>query len=175
MNNKKTINMAQKEKDEYWMKKALEEAKKAMEQGEHPIGCVIVAGDTELTRGQTSVARYGTITAHGELLALKDAGWEIFSAGRPLIIYTTLEPCLMCIGAAMQCTVDEIVYAMPAIPDGGTKYMDSISNMGEKVPIIRSGVLFDEAVDLMKQNLVKNPNHAGIEYAKTLLKGIGKL
>lgn len=175
MENERITNMNQKEKDEYWMRRALEEAKKAMEQGEHPIGCVVVAGNAELIRGQTSVARQGTIIAHGELLALKNAGWEVFSADRPLTIYTTLEPCLMCIGAAIQCTVDEIVYAMPAKPDGGTRYLDSISNKGEKVPIIRSGVLFDEALDLMRQNLAKNPNHPGIEYAKALLRGAREL
>ena len=113
--------MNQKDKDEKWMRVALGEASKAMNAGEHPIACVIVAGDAELARGQTSVARQGTITAHGELIALRSSGWKIFSVARPVVIYTTLEPCLMCLGAAMQCAVDEIVFAMPAKPDGGTK------------------------------------------------------
>lgn len=164
--------MNQKEKDEKWMRIALEEAEKAMEEGEHPIGTVIIAGDTQLSRGQTSVARHGTITAHGELLALRDAGWGVFSADRPLTIYTTLEPCLMCIGAAMQCGVDEIVYAMPAKPDGGTKYVEAIEESGDKAPKIRSGVLQDDAVKLMKENLVKNASHPGIDYAKALLEGL---
>lgn len=172
---KRVEKMNQKEKDEYWMKKALAEAEKAMSQGEHPIGCVIVAGNTELTRGQTSVARQESITAHGELLALKSAGWKVFSAKRPLTIYTTLEPCLMCVGAAMQCGVDEIVFAMPAVPDGGTKHLKAIQKNGDKVPKIRSGVLINEAINLMKKDLVKNPNHPGLNYAKALLKGLEKL
>jgi len=167
--------MSQKEKDEYWMKKALEEARKAMEEGEHPIGSVLIAGNKELARGQTSVKRQESITAHGELQALKKAKWEVFSKERPVVIYTTLEPCLMCIGAAMQCEVDEIVFAMPAKPDGGTRYLPYISEKGGKVPTVRGGVLMEEEIALMKENLKKNPGHSGIEYAKALLKGVGKL
>lgn len=167
--------MSQKEKDVYWMKKALEEARKAMEEGEHPIGSVLVAGNIELTRGQTSVRRQESITAHGELQALKKAKWDVFAKERPVVIYTTLEPCLMCIGAAMQCEVDEIVFAMPAEPDGGTRYLAGISEQGGKVPKVRSGVLLEEEIALFQENLRKNPNHPGIEYAKALLKGVGRL
>lgn len=165
----------QQEIDEHWMCVALEEAKKAMHASEHPIGSVLVGGTKEITRGQTSVARIGSITAHGEYLALRAAGWSVFSAERPLVLYTTLEPCLMCIGAAMQCGVDEIVFAMPAIPDGGTKYLPDIGKKGEKVPTIRSGILRKEAIKLMKENLKINPNHPGIDYAKALLRGINEL
>lgn len=164
--------MNQRNMDEKWMKVALEEAKRAMNAGEHPIACIVVAGDSELTRGQTSVARQGTITAHGELLALRDSGWSICSAQRPVIIYTTLEPCLMCIGAAMQCGVDEIVYAMPAKPDGGAKHISAIARAGDKPPRIRFGVLEDEAVKLMRENLIRNPSHPGLEYCKALLAGL---
>ena len=164
--------MTQKEKDEKWMRVALDEARCAMEQGEHPIACVLVGGDQELARGQTNVARQGSIVCHSELIALREAGWDIFTSERPLTIYTTLESCLMCIGAAMQCEVDEIVYAMPAKPDGGSKYVPKINEMGDKAPIIRSRVLYEEAVALMKQDLVKNPDHPGIAYAKALLDGI---
>ena len=157
------------------MKKALEEAKKAMEEGEHPIAAVLIAGNKELARAQTSVRRQESITAHGELQALRKAKWDVFSKERPVVIYTTLEPCLMCIGAAMQCGVDEIVFAMPAEPDGGTRYLPCISEKGGKVPNIRSGVLMEEAIALMKENLKKNPSHSGIEYAKALLKGVRKL
>ena len=164
--------MNTKESDEKWMRVAIEEAKRAMEQGEHPIGTVLVGGDKILTKGQTSVVRHGTITAHGELVALRDAGWRVFSAERPLTIYTTLEPCLMCIGAAMQCGVDEIVYAMPAKPDGGTKYIKDIAKQGEQVPKIRGKVLLQEAIDLMKENITRNPDHPGLNYAKELLQGL---
>ena len=166
--------MSQKEKDQYWMAKALEEAKKAMAAGEHPIGSVLVAGNRELTRGQTSVRRQESITVHGELLALKNAKWDVFSKDRPVVIYTTLEPCIMCIGATMQCEVDEIVFGMRATPDGGTRYLDCLSGKGEKVPIVRGGVLEEEAVKLFQEELKNNPNSPGIEYTKSLLKGIGK-
>lgn len=167
--------MNQEEKDEYWMKKALEEAKKAMDEGEHPIGSVLIAGNRELARGQTSVRRQESITAHGELLALRKAKWAVFSKERPVVIYTTLEPCLMCIGAAMQCEVDEIVFAMPAEPDGGTRSLPCISEKRGKVPSIRGGVLMEEAIALMEENLKRNPGHSGIEYAKALLRGVGRL
>lgn len=159
-------------RDEKWMRIALSEAERAMSEGEHPIGAVIVAGDTELSRGQTSVVRKGTITAHGEILALADAGWSVFSDQRPVTVYTTLEPCLMCVGAAIQCGVDEVVFAMPAKPDGGTRHLPALAEAGVAVPVVRSHVLFDEALRLMRENLTRNPEHPGLDYAKALLEGV---
>src|SRR5687768_15136887 len=94
---------------EYWMNLALEEAEKAMQNGEIPVAAILVSDNQELERSQTLVARKGTLAAHAELFTLLNANGRIYSAKHPLVIYTTLEPCLMCLGAAMQVGVDQIV------------------------------------------------------------------
>ena len=160
--------------DDFWVLEAIEEAKKAMDEEELPIAAILVSGDAELSRSQTQTKRMKSMTAHGELLALLDAGEKVFTSPRPLVIYTTLEPCLMCIGAAMQCQVDKIVYAMPAMPDGGSRFVDDILAKGQKPPEIVGGVLRDEAIELMRQFVKENPQHFGIGYAKALLDGVDK-
>lgn len=162
-----------KNKDEYWMHKALKEARNAMSEGELPIAAILVSGENEmLTRAQTQTGRRKSMVAHGELFALLDAREKVFTAEHPLTIYTTLEPCLMCIGAAMQCQIDEIVYAMPADPDGGSRFISAIIEGGQKPPEIRGNVLIEEEVSLMRQFIKENPNHFGIDYVKALLEAV---
>jgi tRNA(adenine34) deaminase len=159
--------------DKRWITEALHEAELAMTKGgELPIAAILVEGDQELSRSQTQTRRQSSMVAHGELFALLKAGNQVFSAKRPLIIYTTLEPCLMCIGAAMQCGVDEIVFSMPAIPDGGARYVDEIIRGGQKAPKVRGGILIDQALVLMRQFVRENPTHFGYGYAKALVDGL---
>lgn len=154
---------------EYWMRLALEEAKTAMEMGEIPVATVIVAGDEEFARGQTQVKRRESIVAHGELFALLEAKNRIYAAKRPLVLYTTLEPCLMCLGATMQTGIDEIVFAMDATPDGGTRYVEDIVAKGQFAPKITPHILEQEEVTLMLEFLKRYPDSPAIPYVKDLL------
>lgn len=154
---------------EFWMQKALKEAKLAMERGELPIGCVVVGGDEEISRGQTQVGRKGSMAAHGELLALLEAGKDLYTCNRPIKLYTTLEPCVMCLGASLNCEVDQIIYAMAAPPDGGAKYSKIFKKGGHKTPEILPNILKEEAVELMKKFIDNNPSHFGVNYAKLLI------
>ncbi|MBS1607990.1 MAG: nucleoside deaminase, partial [Bacteroidetes bacterium] len=86
--------------DEYFMMQALKEAKKAFEDGEIPIGAIVVMNDKIIARGHNMTERLNDPTAHAEMIALTSA----FSAlgGKYLpeaSIYITIEPCLMCSGA----------------------------------------------------------------------------
>ena len=157
-------------KDQQWMQKALQESKKAAENGELPIAAIVVAGDTELIRSQTQTGRRKSMTGHAELWALIELQRRVYSKDRPVTIYTTLEPCLMCLGAAMQCGVDEIVFAMEAAPDGGTRYVNSIIEGGQKAPEIRKGICESEARSIMETFIAENPRHPGIGYARSLVK-----
>jgi tRNA(adenine34) deaminase len=100
----------------------------------------MVAAAEIIGKGETSVRREGSITAHSELLMLRNSGDKvIFTAERPLTLYTTLEPCLMCLGAAMQCGVDRLVYGMSCAPDGGARFLDEIVSSGQNAPEIMGG------------------------------------
>lgn len=135
---------------EYYMSMAIEEAKKAKDADELPIGSALVANNELICLGQTSVVRQGTIVAHGEITALHEAKYKIYTDNRPLILYSTLEPCLMCIGAAMQCGVDIIVYGMKCKPDGATATIKGISMPGQKTPEIISGILENECLNVFR-------------------------
>ena len=137
--------------DIVWMTQALELAKQGMiDYNELPIATILVANDQEIGRGVTSNVRMDSVVAHGELLALLEVGRKVRRCERPLVLYTTLEPCIMCLGASIECGVDKIVYAMPALPDGGTCYADHMRGIKEKIPEIVGGLCEEEEYKLMK-------------------------
>jgi len=158
----------------YWMQIALEEAEKAMAAGELPIGGILVANGKEIGKTQTHVSRKGSMAAHGELFALLEANGKLFSAEHPLILYTTLEPCLMCLGAMMQCGVDEVIFGMKAEPDGGTRYVSAIREGGQSAPNVVSGVLEKECVAIMRRLPEVNPKHLAIDYVYAMLAAYDK-
>jgi len=107
---------------EYFMKKALNQAKTALSAGEFPVGCVVVHEDRILTTG----ARKGTAgnipneIDHAEMIALKRlADMEIQRDNRKIALFSTLEPCLMCLGALILSGISEIVYAYEDVMGGG--------------------------------------------------------
>lgn len=139
-------------KDAYWMTEALKLAEQGMkEYHELPIATILVANDKEIGRGVTSNVRHNSLVAHGELLVLMNAQKKVLTCERPLVLYTTLEPCLMCLGAAITCGVDRIVFGMPALPDGGVCYVPRIEGVNEKIPEITGGVLEEEQYQLMEK------------------------
>lgn len=154
---------------EYWMHLALEEAERAMQEGEIPIAAILVSNGKELGRAQTQVSRRGTLAAHAELLTILEINGKLWTAEHPLIIYTTLEPCLMCLGAAMQVGIDEIVYGMTAAPDGGIRFTDTIREKEQIPPKIIGHILEEKSVALMKHFLIENPNHPSVRYVHALL------
>jgi tRNA(adenine34) deaminase len=93
---------------------ALEEAEVALREGSPPVGSIIVAPDgTVLSRGRNRVPALGDLTAHAEVDAIRNAGAAIAAPppGGGWILYTTAEPCLMCLGAIMLCPIQTIVWA----------------------------------------------------------------
>lgn len=154
---------------DYWMRLALDEAEKAMSFGEIPVATILVSNGKEIGRGQTSVRRKDSIVAHGELFTLLEAKSKVWTAERPLVMYTTLEPCLMCLGASMQVGIDTIVYGMDAAPDGGTRFAADIRKAGQTVPKIVPHVLENESVSLMRRFLIQYPNSPAVSYVKAML------
>lgn len=140
------------ERDVYWMQEAIKFAKQGMiEFNELPIATILVGNGQELGRGVTSNVRANSLVAHGEQLVLMNTPKSKLLTEKPLTLYTTLEPCIMCLGAAIECGVDRIVYGMPAGPDGGACYADPIRGIKEEIPIIEGGVLEKEQYQLMKE------------------------
>ena len=97
--------------DRYFMQKALEEAKTAMEVGEIPIGAVVVVRDRIIARAHNLTERLTDVTAHAEMQAITAASH--FLNGKYLqqcTLYVTIEPCQMCGGALFWSQIGRVVY-----------------------------------------------------------------
>jgi len=97
--------------DEYFMRLALNEAEKALEKGEIPIGCVIVSNDLVIAKAHNLTETLQDVTAHAEMQAFTAAA-EYLGAKylKDCTLYVTLEPCMMCLGAAYWTQIERIVY-----------------------------------------------------------------
>ena len=99
-------------KKELLMREALVQAKKALKKGEVPIGAVVVLGDEIIGRGYNQPITMKDPTAHAEIIALKEASNRLENYRlNEAIIYTTLEPCLMCAGALVHARIKKIIFA----------------------------------------------------------------
>ncbi|KTF58685.1 tRNA adenosine(34) deaminase TadA [Bacillus amyloliquefaciens] len=97
--------------DEYYMREAIKEAKKAEEKGEVPIGAVLVLHDEIVARAHNLRETEQRSLAHAEMLAIDEAcrklgTWRLEDA----VLYVTLEPCPMCAGAVVLSRVDTVVF-----------------------------------------------------------------
>lgn len=135
------------------MRVALGEAEQAERAGEVPIGAVLVRGGEELARGHNTPIGTHDPTAHAEVLALRRAARGEATYRLPdTTLYATIEPCAMCLGAALQARVARIVYGAPD-PKGGAAgsvvdltHHPSLNHTIE----ITSGVLQEEAAGLLQ-------------------------
>lgn len=152
-----------------WMQLALDEAERAMESGEIPVAALLVAGNEELGRQWTAVSRMGTLAAHAELLCVLNAENQLWAPTRPLRIITTLEPCLMCMGAAMQVGVDEIYFGMRATPDGVVSNFSGVLDVPD-APRVEGGVEEAKSVALMRRLLGEHSDHPSAGYVEEMLK-----
>lgn len=103
------------------MHEALIEARCGLEAGEAPIGCVLADGSGRIVaRGHNQFNHSGERTAHAEMMTFRASAGRIATDCRDHILVSTLEPCVMCTGAAMEAAIDTIVYALEAPADSGT-------------------------------------------------------
>ncbi len=103
--------MEQQQKDEKYMRKALDEAQKAFDEGEIPIGAIIVCQDHIIARAHNLTETLHDVTAHAEMQAITAAANEL--GGKYLTdctLYVTVEPCIMCAGALGWSQIPRIVY-----------------------------------------------------------------
>ncbi len=96
---------------EFFMNLAYQEALKALDEGEVPVGAIIVHEKSVIGRGYNRMEALNDATAHAEIIAISAAS-ESLSTWRlnNCTLYVTLEPCLMCLGALLQTRIETIVY-----------------------------------------------------------------
>jgi tRNA(adenine34) deaminase len=100
--------------DAEFMGLALEEARRAAAEGEVPIGAVVVLGDQVIGRGHNRPIASMDPTAHAEIQALRQAAFARRNYRLPgAVLYATVEPCVMCCGAALHARLARVVYGAP--------------------------------------------------------------
>tara|TARA_B110000116_G_scaffold114010_1_gene99069 strand:- start:437 stop:874 length:438 start_codon:yes stop_codon:yes gene_type:complete len=136
------------EKDHiHFMKKALEEAKYAFYKNEVPVGCVIVNENEIISRSSNMVELLNDSTAHAELIAITSAQNSINNKNLDgCILYTTLEPCLMCHGAIYWSKINTIVYGASDEKRGFSRHNLEIDR---KINIVK-GVMEEESRELLE-------------------------
>lgn len=139
---------------ELWMAAALEEAKKAGNAGDVPVGAVVVRGGEIIARGRNRREAEGNALGHAELDAIAGAcramgGWRLSGC----TLYVTLEPCCMCAGACLNARLERVVYGAADKAAGclGSRLNLFAAELGPPPPGIVSGVLEDQCSALLRE------------------------
>ena len=138
--------------DQYFMRKALEEAERAHEIDEVPVGAVIVVNQRIIARAHNLTERLNDVTAHAEMQAITSAA--NFLGGKYLkgcTLYVTLEPCVMCAGALIWSQLDRLVYACK---DSKRGFQQAAIKLHPKTKIT-SGVMEAESKKMLQDFFLK--------------------
>lgn len=141
--------------DDYFMKKAIQEAELAFEKGEVPVGVVIVIDNRIITRAHNLTEQLNDVTAHAEMQAITSAA--DFLGGKYLkkcTMYVTLEPCQMCAGALYWSQISKVVYGAS---DEQRGFVAMGTKLHPKTELVR-GVMADECSDLLKRFFIQQRN-----------------
>lgn len=137
------------------MRAALAEARQGMAAGEAPIGCVLATGqgpDLQIVaRGHNRVNALGRKNAHAEIVAFENAGRRddqppaLPLEAKDVVLVSTLEPCVMCLGAAMESGIALVLFGLEAPADNGTQRVKPPQSPETTFPEIKGGILADES------------------------------
>ena len=139
----------QRKTDEKFMRLALNEARKALNEQEVPIGAVVVADGAVVGRGHNLVETLSDPTAHAEMQAITAAA--NYLGGKYLddcTLYVTVEPCIMCAGAIGWSQLKRIVYGAPDTKRGFTTFTSRTPFHPKSVVV--SGVMEEECAEIMR-------------------------
>ena len=152
------------------MRAALEAAREGITRGEVPIGAVIADGAGHIVaRGWNSNGQTGSRVAHAEMVAFAEAAGKLAPSDKGAVLVTTLEPCVMCAGAAMEAGLESVIYAMKAPFNGGVSRVSGVRDPGSQMPRFLGAVLPDESRALLRNWLDANADAGAAAFVKQLL------
>jgi tRNA(adenine34) deaminase len=133
--------------DEYFMREALKEANKALEQGEIPVGAVVACGNRVIARGHNLTEKLVDATAHAEMLSVTAAANYLGSKYlNECTLYVTLEPCVMCAGALHWSQLKKLVYGASDVQRGYSLIQNPL--LHPRTEVVK-GLFGDEAKALL--------------------------
>ena len=155
------------------MRDALAAAAEGLTAGEVPVGCVIAdGGATVIAHAFNAENATGDRTAHAEMEAFRQLATRTprdEASPRDLVLVTTVEPCVMCLGAAIVSAVDTVVYALRAPADAGTLRVKNPVDPDSQMPRVVGGVLADESRALLARWLGAHRGVREAAYVEQLL------
>ena len=145
--------VASREMDEHYMRMALEEAQKAGQNGEVPVGAILVKGDQVLARDHNRCIEHHDPTAHAEILVLREGGKASGNYRlNETVMYVTAEPCPMCASAMVHGRVSKLVFGAlePKFGAIESKFQFLIdSSLNHRVEV-EGGILEKECGEVLK-------------------------
>ena len=146
--------------DKEFMSLALEEALKAYQEGEVPIGAVLVSGDGILICAEHNrIEQLHDATAHAEILTLREASQKLNRRRlTDCTLYSTVEPCAMCAGALVLCRVKRLVYGAVDSKFGAAESLFNVVNnpaLNHQLQVT-AGILEEDCCRLMKKFFAEN-------------------
>jgi len=135
--------------DDYFMKAALAEARKAFDNDEIPVGAVIVCKKQIIARAHNMTEKLNDVTAHAEMISFTSASNYLNSKYlTDCTLYVTLEPCIMCAGASFWTQIDRIVFGAS---DEKRGYSSTSLNITHPKTLVIGGVMEKECSELLKE------------------------
>jgi tRNA(adenine34) deaminase len=160
---------------EYFMRQVLVLAAEALEQGELPIAAIVVLENEIISQGIASEQREKRFLGHAELVALENADRQHLSFDQRIRarLFTNLEPCLMCMGAAMSFFLGEIIFGLESPGDGAVEVVRSWIRKeedipGYQVPKITQGLLRVDSISLFDEYVAMHEPGPMRDWAETL-------
>ncbi len=155
----------------------IDEARKSLVNQEFPVGAIIFNGDEIISRAHSSGESELEFLPHAEMAALLKADTLHYlpSERNKMQLFTTLEPCMMCLGAAMSFFIGEIYYALEAPIDGAVDFATQFWQENHKeipnysLPAVNGGLLKSESQDILREYINVVPNGPLVEFSKTLI------
>ena len=139
--------------DKLYMQQALALAREAAAEGEVPVGCVIVRGDTIVGRGRNRRETGKSALAHAEIEAINEAcrnlgGWRLWEC----TLYVTLEPCAMCAGAILNARIPRVVFGASDKKYGAVRSVCSLCSMEfNHHPQVESAIMEEECAAVLQE------------------------
>lgn len=136
---------------ESFMKEALREAEGALKRGDRPIGAVIVHQNKIVGRGSNRFHSCSSDISHAELNALLSCADFLKTNGPQCVIYTTCEPCVMCLGAIVMANIRYIVFGMPDNYIRAREMIESLDYVRRRIKGYLGGILEKECIELFRR------------------------
>ena len=136
---------------EKFMNSALEEAELAGQAGEIPIGAIVVIDNQVISRGRARHKEIKSQLSHAELNAMLDGGEQLWKDYRKAILFTTVEPCPMCLGATVMADIPHIIFALHDNIGQSSLSIETNPHINRHIKTYFGGVLEERSIGLFKR------------------------